>query len=131
MGIEAADGANSSERLNRLSREVRSLDPGLQETKNIQKVENNEQHIQEDEFDYDVSDLQREQLEEHVEHLNEIVRTYTEKFNFELHRDTDRYYVEVIDAVENEIIREIPPEQVLDLVARIEEMIGLIADERV
>lgn len=38
--------------------------------------------------------------------------------------------VKVIDAETEEVIREIPPEKILDLVAMIWEMIGLIVDER-
>ena len=38
--------------------------------------------------------------------------------------------VKVIDAETNEVIREIPPEKILDLVATIWEMMGLIIDEK-
>ena len=39
--------------------------------------------------------------------------------------------VQVIEKATDEVISEIPPEKILDLVARIEEMIGLIVDQRV
>ncbi|HBK67556.1 MAG TPA: flagellar biosynthesis protein FlaG, partial [Firmicutes bacterium] len=39
--------------------------------------------------------------------------------------------VQVIEANTEEIITEIPPEKILDLVARIEEMIGLMVDKKV
>jgi flagellar protein FlaG len=38
--------------------------------------------------------------------------------------------VKVIDNETNEIIKEIPSEKMLDMVAKIEEMIGLIIDEK-
>jgi len=55
-----------------------------------------------------------EELLEDVERLNQTVRTFDRKLEFHLHRDTDRYFVQVIDVIDDEIIREIPPEQVLD-----------------
>ncbi len=39
--------------------------------------------------------------------------------------------VKVIDVTTDEIIREIPPEKILDLVAAIWEVSGIIVDERV
>ena len=72
-----------------------------------------------------------EELLEDIERLNQTVRTFDRKLEFQLHRDTDRYYVQVIDVIDDEIIREIPPEQVLDLLAKIDEMIGLIIDEKI
>jgi flagellar protein FlaG len=38
--------------------------------------------------------------------------------------------VKVIDAETDEIIREIPPEKILDMVAMMWEMVGIIVDER-
>jgi len=37
--------------------------------------------------------------------------------------------VQVYDREDNEVIREIPPERVLNLVAQIQQMIGLLLDE--
>ena len=39
--------------------------------------------------------------------------------------------VQVLDAETEEVLREIPPERILDLVASIEKAIGLIVDERI
>jgi flagellar protein FlaG len=38
--------------------------------------------------------------------------------------------VKVVDVQNDEVIKEIPPEEVLDTVARIREMIGLLVDKR-
>ena len=38
--------------------------------------------------------------------------------------------VRVVNVFTDEVIKEIPPEEVLDTVARIREMIGLLIDER-
>jgi len=38
--------------------------------------------------------------------------------------------VKVLDSETNEVIREIPPEKILDMVAKMWELAGLIVDER-
>ena len=82
--------------------------------------------------------LSQDELEEHIdevehelEKLNDTMRTFDRGLNFELHEDSGRHMVQVMDLVEDEIIREIPPEQVLDLSAKINEMIGLVIDVRI
>ena len=39
--------------------------------------------------------------------------------------------VKVINSETNEVIREIPPEKILDLVAKMWELAGILVDERV
>jgi len=73
----------------------------------------------------------KEQLEEDVERLNNLVRIYNKKLNFQMHEESERYFVQVIDVIKDEIIREIPPEDILDIMAQIDDIIGLIVDERV
>ena len=72
-----------------------------------------------------------EKLEEKVNQLNETVEIFNKRIHFQIHEETERIMVQVIEKATEEIISEIPPEKVLDLVARIEEMIGLIVDKRV
>lgn len=72
-----------------------------------------------------------ERLEEKVNQLNETVEIFHKRIHFQIHEETERIMVQVIEKATDEVISEIPPEKVLDLVARIEEMIGLLVDERV
>jgi len=43
--------------------------------------------------------------------------------------DTKRVIVKVIDTKTDKVIKEIPPEQIVQLAAKIQEMIGLLVDE--
>ncbi len=79
----------------------------------------------------DSTDQHGEGLEEHVKDLNELLRFFDRKLAFEVHEATNRYLVKVVDVETEEVLREIPPERVLDIVARIEEMVGLVIDERI
>ena|GEM_PF-523191 len=70
-------------------------------------------------------------LEEAVKALAKAVGVVNERLAFSLHRDSGIMYVQVIDNKTNEIIKQIPPDKVMDAVARIRDMIGMLLDERV
>ena len=72
--------------------------------------------------------LERE-LQEMVERINKVTGNMNISLQFELHEQSDRWMVEVIDTVENEVLKEIPPEKLLDLYGRIRELIGMFVDE--
>lgn len=87
--------------------------------------------IAEDKLDQDLIEANKKEIEEELNTLNEFVRYYDKQLNFELHENSDRHYVQVIDVIEDKIIREIPPEKILDMIARINDLMGLIIDERI
>ena len=49
---------------------------------------------------------------------------------FSVHEATGTVTVDVTDKETGEVIREVPPHQVLDLMARIDEMMGILFDEK-
>lgn len=51
--------------------------------------------------------------------------------SFSLHKETGRTMVKVMDKETETLIREIPPEEFLDLAAKIHEMVGILFDKRV
>ncbi len=51
--------------------------------------------------------------------------------SFSLHKETGRTMVRVFDKETDTLIREIPPEEFLDLAAKIHEMVGVLFDKRV
>ena len=50
--------------------------------------------------------------------------------DFSVHEATGTVKVDVTDKETGEVIREIPPQQVLNLMARIDEMMGMLYDEK-
>ncbi len=65
-----------------------------------------------------------------IESANKAFSEIYRRFEFSIHEKTKQIMVKVIDTETNEIIREIPPEKVLDMVATIWEMAGILVDER-
>lgn len=67
---------------------------------------------------------------EAIERANKAFDGVYRKFEFSIHERTKQIMVKVIDSETNEVVREIPPEKILDMVATIWEMAGIIVDER-
>lgn len=103
--------------------------------KNREKIEVNNSNksridsLQEKE-DYSAKELE-EDVKESVKDINEIVEKVKEDLAFEIHDETERMMVKVVDRKTQEVIKELPPEEMLDLSARIHEMVGLLIDEKV
>jgi flagellar protein FlaG len=66
-----------------------------------------------------------------IESANEKFIAYDRRFEFSIHEKTKEIMVKIIDVNTDEVIREIPPEKILDMVAAMWEIAGIIVDERV
>ena len=73
----------------------------------------------------------KQELEEKIEDMNKITETLEENLSFKLHDETDRIMVQVVNVKTNEVVKEMPPEEMLDLAAKIHKMVGLLIDEKV
>jgi flagellar protein FlaG len=65
-----------------------------------------------------------------LEKLNKTAPIFDFRFHFIVHEETKRIIVQIIDQETGEVLNEIPPKKVLDLVARIRELVGLLVDEK-
>jgi flagellar protein FlaG len=77
---------------------------------------------------------QEEQKEEQItqEDLDELSKSidmvHSVGLKFSMHNDTGRTMITVTNRDTEEIIREIPSKEVLDMVAKMEEMVGILFD---
>ncbi len=65
-----------------------------------------------------------------IEKANKAIMGTNTQFEFSIHEKTKQIMVKVVDSESHEVIREIPPEKILDMVAKMWEMAGIIVDER-
>ncbi len=72
-----------------------------------------------------------EQVIKAIEQANKAMELIQTRFEFSIHEKTKEIIVRVYNKETGELIREIPPEKILDIVAKIWELAGLIVDERV
>lgn len=67
-------------------------------------------------------------LQKAVVQMNEHVLGVNVQFQYRIHEGTDRIMVKLVDTESNTVIREIPPEKMLDMVAEIWKQVGLVVD---
>jgi flagellar protein FlaG len=65
-----------------------------------------------------------------IEKANKALQLRNTSFEFAVHKQTKQIMVKVFDKDSGEVIREIPPQKVLDMVAKMWELAGLLIDER-
>ncbi len=65
-----------------------------------------------------------------VEHANQTMRHAKTKCEFSYHEETKRVSIKVIDEETEEVIREIPPEETLEMISKMWELAGLMVDEK-
>ncbi len=73
---------------------------------------------------------QMRELEEALMKLNDTAEAMQLSLRFLMHEGSERWMVQVIDIQQDEIVREMPPENVLNVVAQIQNLIGVLLDER-
>ncbi len=71
-----------------------------------------------------------EKLSEAVDKLNKTAVIFDRSLRFQVHDKTHRTMVSVIDIASDKVIRQIPSEEVLDLVAKMDDYLGLIFDKK-
>ncbi len=65
-----------------------------------------------------------------TETLNEVVKLFNHQLKFEVDDRSDEIVVKIIDTDSGEVVRQIPPEEILNMRARIDEVIGMMVDEK-
>lgn len=65
-----------------------------------------------------------------IEQANKKLSGIRTEFEFSIHEKTKQISVKVMNSETKEVIREIPPEKILDMVAKMWEMAGLFVDEK-
>lgn len=74
--------------------------------------------------------IQEKLIMESIEVANKRILGPEKEFEFAIHKETKQIMVKILDKTTKEVIREIPPEKVLDAVAHMWELAGLFMDEK-
>ncbi|QUI21457.1 flagellar protein FlaG [Vallitalea pronyensis] len=78
----------------------------------------------------DMGMQQEQDVIEAIEKANKHFRSYDRRLEFSIHEQTKQIMVKVISTEDDSIIREIPSEKILDMVAKLWEMAGIFVDEK-
>ncbi len=74
--------------------------------------------------------IDRKYLKDAIEKLNEALEIFNKRIRLAVHEEVKRISVKIIDSETEKVIREIPPKEVLDLIKRIHQVIGIFIDEK-
>ncbi|OPX45665.1 flagellar protein FlaG [Ruminiclostridium hungatei] len=113
----ASQASDSAARTAAVSDKVEAL----LSTKNISQM---------NEFDIGNMPVSEKIVIEAIQKANKAISGGNRRFEFSIHEKTNEIVVKVFDSQTNELIREIPNEKVLDMVAKMCEMAGILVDER-
>ena len=69
-------------------------------------------------------------IKDAVDKVNQKIVPSKTRCEFSYHEDTKRVSIKVIDQNTEEVIREIPPEETLDMLSKMWELAGILIDER-
>ncbi len=69
-----------------------------------------------------------EQLRKAVDQMNKKMENSEAVFGF--HDDTNRVTIKIVDRDTKKVIKELPPEKTLDMIAKVWEMAGILVDEK-
>lgn len=71
-----------------------------------------------------------QRIESAVKRANNTMRMSKTSCQFQYHEETNRVSIKVIDKDTEEVIREIPSEEALELIQKMWEMAGILVDEK-
>ena len=74
------------------------------------------------------SSANTEKIKKAVEDLNK--KMFNSEAQFGIHEATNRITIKIVDKETKEVIKELPAEKTLDMIARVWEMAGLLVDEK-
>ncbi|WP_432662705.1 flagellar protein FlaG [Wukongibacter baidiensis] len=74
--------------------------------------------------------LSEKTIKEVIDNTNKKLVATDRKFEFSINEETEDIIVKVINKETDEVIREIPSEKILDMVAKMMELAGLFIDEK-
>lgn len=73
-------------------------------------------------------EINKEQLEKRTQQAQDAMQRVNAQLTFKVHEGTGRTLVQLVEKETNEVIREIPPEKMLDVIAGIWKWSGITLD---
>lgn len=74
--------------------------------------------------------VNKAKLKSAVDFANKVLFKNNTHLKFQIHDKTKEVMVKIINDESGEVVKEIPPEKMLDMVAKLWEIAGIIVDER-
>ncbi|MBM7600542.1 flagellar protein FlaG [Virgibacillus halotolerans] len=75
--------------------------------------------------------ITQKEVETAVSKLNQMIEPLRTDLKFKYHEKLNEYYVTVVNPLTSEVIKEIPPEKMLDMYAEMAELMGILIDRKI
>lgn len=75
-------------------------------------------------------EVTQEETEQMIEVINDAMEIMDYNLQFRVHRETNRVIVKVVEPDTEKVIREMPPESMLDFIAKFRDMVGVLLDAK-
>lgn len=123
--------ANTSADSAELRTSVDSAAPALEDIAIVENAaqKGNADNSQNPEANQDNPQASMDQLKKAVEKINGAQMESSEAV-FGFHEETNRVTIKIVDKKTKEVIKELPPEKTLDMIAKVWEMAGLFVNEK-
>ena len=122
--VKQTPQVNSVEAVNESAAQNAGSDIASQVVTVQEKDSNNNRENSKDEQ----SEATNEQIKRAVEDLNKKMKHTSCEFG--IHEATNRVMIKIVDNDTQEVIKEFPPEETLDMIAKVWEVAGLMVDEK-
>lgn len=121
----SVEGIAGSQMMNNRPMINKEINPKAREEDNKQMVE-----VSNDNGNVKEKKVSKEELIHAVNTANESLKSDNKELKYSIHKQTNTIMVKLVDSKTKETIKEMPPEKILDMVAKMWEMAGLFVDER-
>lgn len=126
IGVKTIDISNAVSRIQDSRTRPENIEVSLQEEKGINKEGVNDKFTDKN----DKKEIDEDTLIKMINQANKAFEAKYTRLEFSIHKETHEIVVKVYDKETNELIREIPPEKILDIIAKLWELAGIFVDER-
>ena len=75
--------------------------------------------------------ITRKNIEKSLKNIEQVISHFNRRFKIRLDDEINRIIIKVIDRDTDKIIKVIPPEEIQHLIAKINEMMGLLVDKTI
>ncbi len=96
----------------------------------VEKVSNLEPEFINDVTEKKEKNINPKELKAAVDVANKVLFKNNTHLKFQIHEKTKEVMVRIVEDETGEVIKEIPPEKMLDMVAKLWEIAGIIVDEK-
>ncbi len=71
-----------------------------------------------------------EKIKKETDVLNKFMQIMTADLQFEIHEKTNQLMVKLVDLKTSKVLREFPPHEFLDMIAKIQDYVGMLLDKK-